>query len=75
MLFKPELERVIDFADSVGAMGVNVAHSGTIIGVLLDARQRRGLSAYRQAREAFPEAELVQHFRLLGGGVQRVTEG
>ncbi len=75
VLFKPELDRVTAFANSVGAVGVNVAHSGTIIGVLLDARQRRGLSTYRQAQEAFPEAELVQHFRLLGGGVQRVAEG
>jgi uncharacterized protein involved in propanediol utilization len=53
---------------------VNVGHSGTVIGVLLDARQRRGKSAFRQARQAFPDAETVQHFRLLGGGLQPVSE-
>lgn len=72
VLFKPELDRVLEFAQAVGAVGVNVAHSGTFIGVLLDARQRRGKSTHRQARAAFPSAETVQHFRLLGGGVQRV---
>jgi len=72
VLFKPQLDRVLDFAQSVGAVGVNVGHSGTIIGVLLDARPRRGKSTYHQARRAFPEAELVQHFRLLGGGLQVV---
>ena len=74
VLFKPELPQVMDFAQSIGAVGVNVGHSGTIIGVLLDARPRRGKSAFRQAQRAFPEAEMVQHFRLLGGGLRPVPE-
>ena len=36
---------------------------------LLDATQRRGKSTYIKAREAFPDAETVYHFRVLGGGV------
>ena len=69
---KPKLGAVLEFAESVEAVGVNVGHSGTIIGVLLDARERRGKSVFRLARESFPEAETVHHFRLLGGGVRRV---
>lgn len=72
VLFKPRLAEVMDFAESVGAVGVNVAHSGTAIGVLLDATQRRGKSTYRTAQRTFPDAEAVHHLRLLGGGVQRV---
>jgi L-threonine kinase len=72
VLPKPRLTDVNEFAAQVGAVGVDVGHSGTIIGVLLDARQRRGKSTFRQAREAFPDAEMVHHFRLLGGGVQAV---
>ena len=72
VLPKPHLAAVQDFAKDVGAVGVNVGHSGTVIGVLLDARQRRGKSTFRQAREAFPEAEMVHHFRLMGGGLQPV---
>jgi len=74
VLLKPELPRVMDFAADVGAVGVNVAHSGTMIGVLLDARHRRGLSVYKQAQKAFPQADSVQHFRLLAGGIRRVEE-
>ncbi len=70
ILFKPRLADVVAFAEAMGAAGVNVAHSGSIIGVLLDARQRRGKSVYRQARQAFPEAETIYHLRLRGGGVQ-----
>ena len=70
VLFKPRLPDVIKFAESVGAVGVNVAHSGTVIGVLLDATERRGKSTFRRAQAAFPEAEAIHHLRLLGGGVQ-----
>ena len=72
VLAKPRLAEVKEFAESVGAVGVNVGHSGTIMGVLLDARERRGKSTYHKAKEAFPDAQSVYHFRLLGGGVQRV---
>ena len=70
ILPKPRLDEALDFAASVGAVGVNVGHSGTIIGLLLDARQRRGKSTYHRAAAAFPDAEAVYHFRMLGGGVR-----
>ncbi len=72
VLAKPRLAEVKEFAESVGAVGVNVGHSGTIMGVLLDARERRGKWTYHKALSAFPDAESVYHFRLLGGGVQQV---
>ena len=72
VLHKPQLTGVLKFAQSIDAAGVTVGHSGTIIGVLLDAKERRGKSVFRQAKESFPNAEAVLHFRLLGGGVQRV---
>jgi L-threonine kinase len=74
VLAKPRLAEVQDFAKSVGAVGVNVGHSGTIMGVLLDARERRGKSTYVKAKDAFPDADAVYHFRLLGGGVQQVKD-
>ena len=52
------------------AAGINVAHSGTVVGILLDARQRRSKPVYRRALEAFADAESVEHFRLIGGGVR-----
>ena len=73
VLFKPQLSEVLDFAESVGAAGVNVGHSGTVIGILLDAKRRRGKSVYRQANRAFPNAEAIHHFRLLSGGIRQVS--
>lgn len=33
ILYKPHLEDIMDFAKDLGALGVNVAHSGTVIGI------------------------------------------
>lgn len=66
--------RAIALAEEIGsgAVGVNVAHSGTVVGILLDARQRRSKPAFRRAQREFADAAGVQHFRVIGGGVRRL---
>ena len=64
------VERAAAFAESESAAGINVAHSGTVVGILLDARERRSKPVYRRALEAFADAESVGHFRVIGGGVR-----
>ena len=66
----PLVERAAEFAREIGAVGVNAAHSGTVVGILLDARKRQSKPALRRAREAFPDAADLQHFRMIGGGVR-----
>ena len=72
---RPRLEEVAGFAREVGAVGVNGGQNEGVTGLLLDATERRGKSTYIKARQAFPDAETVYHFRLLGGGVQTVSRG
>ena len=72
---RPRLDDVREFAREVGAVGVNGGRRNGVTGVLLDATERRGKSTYIKAMEAFPEAETVYHFRMLGGGVQIVSAG
>lgn len=64
------LERAGAVAKSAGAVGVNLAHSGTVLGILLDARRRQSKPAYRRAVAEFSDAESVSHFRVIGGGVR-----
>ncbi len=66
----PWVEQASHFAAEIGAVGVNVAHSGTVVGVLLDARKRQSKPAYRAAQREFAAAARVQHFRIIGGGVR-----
>lgn len=40
ILFKPHLEEIINIALSRGAVGVNIAHSGTVVGVLFPINKR-----------------------------------
>jgi L-threonine kinase len=68
ILYKPQLEAVIGLAREVRALGVNVAHSGTVIGLLLDPSQADGpaVAAYLAAR--LPGLESLSLNRMVGGG-------
>jgi L-threonine kinase len=70
VLPKAQLNQVAEFAESIGALGVNVAHSGTVIGVLLDARRKQGKSVLRLAESVFPHAQMMHLFRVIGGGLR-----
>lgn len=80
VLYKPELPAVMEFARDVGAVGVNVAHSGVVIGVLLDGVRSARVSEetagglLHTARRAFPRAESVLLTRVIGGGLRAISQ-
>jgi L-threonine kinase len=45
MLYKPCLDQVIEIAERYGAVGVNAAHSGTVLGILFPASERSQISS------------------------------
>jgi uncharacterized protein involved in propanediol utilization len=63
---------IVALADEFGALGVQIAHSGTIAGILFDARTTRGRRTHGPARRtdgpADPEftAEVMARVRTLG---------
>ena len=67
---KPQLEEIIDYAKSLGALGVNVAHSGTMMGVLFaaDESMKKVLDAAKMIGEKFPHLEYFETERLISGG-------
>ncbi len=69
----PWVARASSLAEEIGAAGVNVAHSGTVVGILLDARKRHSKPAYRRALREFADAESIRHFRIIGGGVRQAS--
>ena len=68
VLCKPQLQDVLDFSNDMGGVGVNAAHSGTVLGVLLDSRKGRGRRVYQEALKAFPQLEAVYLLPVVGGG-------
>lgn len=75
ILYKPELEHMISLAQEVDAVGVNVAHSGGVIGLLFDRRRSdcRDLLAYLR-RRSWP-GTWSGVYRLTDGGIIVRTKG
>lgn len=68
ILPKPRLEELIDFTSRHGAYGVNVAHSGTVVGVLVSPGRERDSSLVNSIIKYFPEVEAYYPLELVGGG-------
>ncbi|MBI3964963.1 MAG: hypothetical protein HY329_04940 [Chloroflexi bacterium] len=69
VLFKPELDAVRELGRELGALGVNVGHSGTIVGLLFD-HPDAATRAIARARAQFPSLESARAQALVGGGVR-----
>jgi L-threonine kinase len=68
ILPKPRLEALIEYVMTRGAYGVNVAHSGTVAGILLPPGREAEELLVRSLRREFPEIESHYSLRLTGGG-------
>ncbi|HWI54926.1 MAG TPA: GHMP kinase [Desulfobacteria bacterium] len=74
ILFKPELERLYKICREFGGIGVNVAHSGTIVGLLF---QRGSFSSYNQIINNLSQNSfrVLGTNRIINGGVEVLREG
>ena len=71
VLFNPHLEPVLDLSRGAGAVGVNVAHSGTVIGMLFPEDGALVERAAATAWQQLPGLQSALRCRLVGGGVKR----
>lgn len=70
----PLLGRVLSLAQEVAALGVCRAHSGTILGVLLDPGRIDVQAATAFLRHSFGCEAAVSPYRLVGGGPRKEDE-
>lgn len=70
LLEKPQLDEIIEFAETQGALGVNVAHSGTIIGLMFhpEDSMKKVIDIAKMVEEKFPHLEYFETERLISGG-------
>ena len=68
VLPKPRLPDAMKLGRDAGALGVNVAHSGTVIGLLFEADAERIAWAAHSARQRLPEIVAIHDCRMIGGG-------
>ena len=69
VLPKPQLDSVLSLGRAAGAVGVNVAHSGTVLGLLSAEDADRIGWAERQAWKRLSGLVAVHDCRVVGGGV------
>ena len=67
--FNTRLDDVLAFSTRAGAYGVNVAHSGTVIGILLPDHARVATQVAKSARKVFERLESATQCRVKGGGI------
>lgn len=68
ILPKEGLESLITIAMELGAYGVNVAHSGTVAGILLPPGREKDRELISTIKRNFPMIERYYSLRLIGGG-------
>lgn len=69
ILFKPQFETLLGAARDVGALGVNCAHSGTVMGVLYRGHDRLRERLIERVRREFGETlPIVGDHQIIGGG-------
>ena len=68
LLYKPHLDEALRIADDVGAVGVNAAHSGTVLGMLF-TDDTLAENAVSRAWESLLGIERIYNRRIVGGGV------
>ncbi|MCE5286463.1 MAG: GHMP kinase [Pelosinus sp.] len=70
ILYKPCLEKVVEIALQEGAVGVNIAHSGTVLGVLFTPDKEQIFAwCIERILKACPTLGFVRQANLIGGGL------
>lgn len=69
ILRKPQLDAALRLAKQSGAVGVNAAHSGTMLGILLHNDAERAAWIARRAQDALIGVKRIYSRRIVSGGV------
>lgn len=72
ILYKPGLERLLEEVLKNGGYGINVAHSGTVLGILLDEEDDRLWEWANLARSVLGTKISFFWTRLIGGGLEPI---
>jgi len=70
VLFKETLESLLHETREVGALGVNIAHSGTVVGVMYDPRTTSDEAIQQCVERIVPSDSILGCFDLISGRTQ-----
>jgi L-threonine kinase len=72
ILFKPHLEKIIAIGHTWGAVGVNIAHSGTVVGILfpMDSKVNHG-PCIEEIHRSCPGVTYLRTVQFISGGLRK----
>lgn len=68
IILRPYLDKLIDFVTVRGAYGVNIAHSGTVVGILVPPGEEKNYNICQEILKYFPKVKKIYPLRLTPGG-------
>ena len=70
ILYKSGLEEIVEFSKSLGALRVNVAHTGTVIGIIFNEYMESGkIDEYSKViTDKFPQISFMTKTKIISGG-------
>ena len=70
IIYKPQLDEIISFSKSIGALGINAAHTGTVIGIFFDESVKlpEVVNRTNMIIERFKHIKLLNITNLIDGG-------
>ena len=74
IIYKPQLKEIIELIQKAGAYGINTAHSGTLIGILLNKAKTDSEKLVHMLKEQYPHLSFFGFYKLINGGVTIPTE-
>mgnify|MGYP000038915764 FL=1 len=70
ILYKPYLQEFIEINAKYDGIGVSIAHSGTILGMMFDqVRQGKMKACLAFIKQAFPSVHFIKQVQIISGGV------
>lgn len=69
ILYKPQFNELLIRSTALGALGVNCAHSGTVLGILYEGNKYLHKILYEEVRENFGDhLKVVGDYQIISGG-------
>lgn len=69
VLFKPQFSQALQLVQELGGLGINCAHSGTVLGVLLDPATCNLPNMIRRLQNTFGVEAIIGTHQLINGGI------
>ncbi|NLW23846.1 MAG: hypothetical protein GXY91_01110 [Clostridia bacterium] len=74
IILKPGLEKILELALKEGALGINIAHSGTLLGIFIEPDKVEESELHKKITKEFSFIKFIGKYKLINGGINELRE-